>query len=422
MSTQIPYGRQWIDQSDIDAVVKVLQGDYLTQGPTVAKFEEQLAAAINAKHVIAVSNGTAALHVAHLAVGTTAGHAVFVPAITFAATANAALYCGATPVFVDINPHTLNMCTDSLIEGIRLAKQNGLKPHVISPVHFAGRPNEMQRIFQIAENENMTIIEDACHALGAEHRLNTSSAFSPIGTSLGGKSIKVYSFHPVKHIATGEGGAISTDDAELAHRMRMLRSHGITKDPSQYQNKKLAFDEQTNTVNPWYHEMQMLGYNYRMCDIQAALGISQLTKLRSFVERRREIAAQYYKKLSDIPHVQLPPGDSDLVRHSYHLFPIRINFENLGKSRAKLMSELAESGIGTQVHYIPVHWHPFYQANRHLWLATSTDAAAKEYASIVSIPMFSKLSDAQALDVVSFLKRLTGQSITHSHNKAGDSQ
>lgn len=403
MTRVIPYGRQEITESDIDAVVATLKSDFLTQGPAVERFENALAEYLGAKYVVAVSNGTAGLHIAYLAAGVGKGDAVIVPSITFAATSNAALYCGATPVFADINLATGGIDPESAERAIKLAKSNGLTPKVLAPVHYAGRPCDMAALTDIAKRYNLTIIEDACHALGAEYRLNNHDDFQKIG-SADWTSMAVFSFHPVKHITTGEGGVVTTNDPKLARSLRLLRSHGITKESAQYQNRDRAFENEVS--NPWYHEMQVLGLNYRMCDIQAALGESQAMRASGMIARRREIASVYDKAFSGLKHIKPAAGDSGNGQHSYHLYPIQVDFSALNLTRAKFMANLRELGVGTQVHYIPVPWHPFYENHRNLWLSDTISRAGEFYARELSIPMYSSMTFAEQAQVIDAIKQV----------------
>lgn len=402
----IPYGRQDIDDNDIAAVIEVLRSDYLTQGPAISDFENDFRSYIGSSFAIAVSNGTAGLHLAYLAAGAGPGDAIFVPAITFAATANAALYCGATPVFVDIDPETQCMSLSSLEEAISLASKNRLNPKIISLVYYAGRPVEdLQRFGSIATGHGMSIVEDACHALGAEYRTQEIEEYRKIGNSTIA-AMTVFSFHPVKHITTGEGGMVTTNQPELAARLQMLRTHGITKEASLYQNRELSLDEKTGMPNLWYHEMQQLGFNYRITDIQAVLGRSQLKRLPTFIEKRREIASNYKMLFAGNGKIRTPYGDSALVKHGYHLYPIQIDFSKISLSKNQVMTKLKERGVGTQVHYIPVCWHPFYRNNAHLWLSVSISESASFYEKTVSIPMFSSLRESEYMWVSSMINEV----------------
>jgi UDP-4-amino-4,6-dideoxy-N-acetyl-beta-L-altrosamine transaminase len=404
MNLVIPYGRQDIDDADVDAVAKVVRGDFLTQGPTTEAFETSLKDYLGAKQVVSVSNGTAGLHLAFLSAGISKGDAVIVPAITFAATANAVLYCGATPVFADVDPETGNISVESINRCFKIAEKEGLKIKAIAPVHFAGRPCEMRQILEVAAPMKLMVVEDACHALGAEYRLSSDKPFQKVG-SADFTSMAVFSFHPVKHITTGEGGAVSTADQKFAEKLKLLRSHGITKSESLFENGKLARDE-NGLINPWYQEMQDLGFNYRLCDIQAAIGCSQLRRLEHMVSRRRQIAKKYRESLDNISGLSLPPLDSLYSINSYHLFPLRIDFKKRNLSRAKFIMALREAGVGSQVHYLPVPMHPYYQRNRGRWLSDTWPAAENFYENELSVPMFSKMTDNDVDKVASTITRL----------------
>ena len=399
----IPYGRQDINDDDVAAVVRVLKSDYLTQGPAVESFESAFSKYIGCKHSVAVSNGTAGLHLAYLAAGVGPGDAVIVPAITFAATANAVLYCGGTPVFCDVDPDTACMSVESLKEAVALAKTKGLQVKVITPVQFAGRPCDMKAIYDVATRVGAVIIEDACHAVGAEWREQASDPWLKVG-ALPKTSMTVFSFHPVKHLTTGEGGMITTQSEELALKLKKLRSHGIERDPKKFINHDLSISPVSGLPNPWYHEMQDLGLNYRMCDIQAALGASQVQRLDQFIKRRREVAEFYYRELSDLPGVLLPPKDTDTSRNSLHLFPVRS--EKIRADRASVMMKLREQSVGSQVHYLPVPWHPYYVSNVDRWKSCLLKNAQEFYPSCLSIPMFASLAEHDQDGVVQSLRKL----------------
>jgi UDP-4-amino-4,6-dideoxy-N-acetyl-beta-L-altrosamine transaminase len=399
----IPYGRQDITEADIAAVVSTLKGDFLTQGPTIDTFEDALGAYLGSKHTVAVANGTAGLHIAYLALGVGKGDAVIVPAVTFAATANAALYCGATPIFADIDPISGGISLESAERAIGLAKSKGLNPKVIAPVHFGGRPCDMGAVVTIARKYDLRIVEDACHAFGAEYRLSANASFQKVGSSEW-TSMAVFSFHPVKHITTGEGGAVTTSDPKLATKLKALRSHGITKNSAEYLNKSRA--SANGLANPWYHEMQTLGLNYRLCDIQASLGQSQVSRATANIKRRREIAQMYDKAFQNFDFLKPAAGDSSTARHSYHLYPVQIDYEGLAISRAKFMNLLRELGVGSQVHYLPVFWHPYYENNRNLWLSDNCPNAEAFYARELSIPMYSTLSAEQQDLVIKAISNL----------------
>ena len=398
----LSYGRQCITEADIDAVVAVLRGDYLTQGPTIGHFEAAFSRYIGSSHAIAVANGTAALHLACSALGLGKGDGAIVPATTFAATSNAVLYGGATPVFADVDPLSGNLSLKSLEAAYVLATERGLTVKAVLPVHFAGLPCDMGEIWGFARDHNISVIEDACHSLGAEYRCRVADDFAKVGSSPL-STMTVFSFHPVKHITTGEGGLITTEDKVLSERLQRLRSHGITKDPEQYIAKDRAYDGDTGALNPWYHEMQELGFNYRLCDIQAALGLSQIARIGEFVSRRRELASLYRKHLGNHRWLEIPPAEAALQRHSYHLFPVLIDFKSLGKSRRQVMTELGDAGVGTQVHYMPVQRHPYYEQNRSRWLSTPIPNADKFYEAELSIPMYPSMTDNDAMKVVDAL-------------------
>jgi UDP-4-amino-4,6-dideoxy-N-acetyl-beta-L-altrosamine transaminase len=400
----IPYGRQDISDEDISAVIGILKSDYLTQGPSVEHFEGALGKYLSAEHTVAVSNGTAGLHVAYLAAGIGKGDAVIVPAITFAATSNAALYCGATPIFADVDPTTGGICLKSVLRCMDLAKSAGLKLKAIAPVHYAGRPCDNTTLSEIAKTHKLMIIEDACHALGAEYRLREEDNFQKVGAS-NFASMSIFSFHPVKHITTGEGGAVTTQDPDLAHRLRLFRSHGITKSIPEFKNSHRAASN--GLQNPWYTEMQELGFNYRLCDIQAALGTSQIKRLPSFISRRREIAAHYDKAFSGKSHISPAAGDTKNSKHSYHLYPLRLNFSAMGHSRASFMGALREKDVGTQVHYIPVPMHPYYENHTNLWLSDKIEGAIKFYDNELSIPMYSSMTNDDVTRVIDAIVGLT---------------
>ena len=327
----IPYGRQCIEQDDIDAVVEVLKGDYITTGPTVAEFERVVAEYTGAKYAVAVSNGTAALHIACLAAGIKEGDEVITTPITFAASSNCALYCGATPVFADIDPDTYN------IDPKDLERKITARTKAIVAVHFTGQPCKMDEIHRIAKKYNLLVIEDAAHALGADYNGKKIGSISDMTT---------FSFHPVKHITTGEGGMVTTNSEELYEKLVQFRSHGITRDRRFMKKEEGA----------WYYEQLNLGFNYRITDIQCALGVSQMKKLDRFVERRREIAARYHKALGDCKQIILPKQEQG-CNNSWHLYVVQI----LDKSRKEVFDALREKNIGVNVHYIPVYKHPYYQ-------------------------------------------------------------
>ncbi len=415
----IPYGRQLVDDDDIAAVVETLRSDWLTQGPKVQEFEEAFACYVGARYAVAVSSGTAALHLACLAAGLGPGDEVITSPITFVATANCALYVGARPAFVDIDRETFNLDPGRLEVYLKSRSPftvhrsqskgritvNGERstsiPRAVIPVHFAGLPCNMAEIHRIAREHRLVIIEDACHALGAKYRVGRGEDSRWIGIgSCAHSDMTVFSFHPVKHITMGEGGMVTTNDAALYGRLVLLRNHGITRNPEEFtvhrsQSKSRITDNgQRSTDNgeriwpPWYYEMQAIGYNYRITDIQCALGRSQLKKIESFVERRRSIAGQYSRIVGELPkfrHQTEPDG----YQSSYHLYAVRTDDE-ASMSRDEVMAELKRMGVGTQVHYIPVYRHPFYQKSG--FEPDSWPNAENFFRHCLSIPMFPGMS------------------------------
>ena len=366
----INYGKQNISQEDIDAVVEVLKSDFLTQGPKLIEFEDELKKYCNVKFVKAVSNATSALHIAYLAIGVGKGDIVWTSPNTFVSTANAALYCGANVDFVDIHPETFNMSVQHLEDKLIKAKKDNKLPKLVVPVHFSGQSCEMKKIWSLSKEYGFKVIEDASHALGGKY-LN-----QPVG-SCEYSHMSIFSFHPVKMITTGEGGAITTNDQELDNKLSLLRTHGITKDASQFKNE---------SHGAWYYEQQALGYNYRLTDIQAALGLSQLKRLDSFIERRKEIADFYQNNLKN---VSLPYQHPD-VHSSWHLFVIKV------KDREEVFNRLLQRGIQTQVHYIPVSTQPFYNSEK---LENTEDF----YKNCLSLPIYFDLKDDECAKVVDSL-------------------
>lgn len=380
--TLIPYGRQDIDADDVAAVVAVLQSDWLTQGPAIPRFEGMVASYCGATHAVAVCNATAALHLACRALGLGPGDSLWTSPNTFVASANCGLYCGATVDFVDVDPRTYNMSVSALEAKLQEAKRVGALPKIVIPVHFAGQPCDMHAIRALADSYGFAIVEDASHAVGATYRGNRIGAGRHA-------DMTVFSFHPVKIITTGEGGLVLTNRADLHERLLLLRSHGITRDPDQMVSE---------TEGPWYYQQVELGYNYRLTDLQAALGASQMARLDAFLSRRRTLAAQYDELLADLPVIrpwQHPDGVS-----AYHLYPIQV--APGGKPRREVFEALRAAGIGVNVHYIPVHLQPYYRAFG--FKPGDFQHAERYYEGAISLPMYAGLSDEQQLRVVAALK------------------
>lgn len=382
----IPYGRQSISQADIDAVVETLNSDWLTQGPAIERFEGAFAARCEAAHGIAVSSATAALHIACLALDLGPGDWLWTSPNTFVASANCALYCGAQVDFVDIDPRTLNLDVDLLEVRLAQAEQRGRLPKVLVPVAFAGQSCDMARIAALARRYGFRVIEDASHAVGAAY------LGRPVGCGAHA-DISVFSFHPVKIITTGEGGMLTTQDPHLAERLRRLRSHGITRDPA-------AMTEASH--GPWYYQQLELGFNYRMTDLQAALGFSQLQRLEAFVARRRALAERYDELLADLP-LRLP-GRQEGADSAWHLYPVRLRLDAIRRSHREVFEGLRAAGIGVNLHYIPVHLQPHYQ--RLGFAPGDLPEAERYYAEALSLPLFHGMTDDQQERVVQALTAL----------------
>lgn len=376
----IPYGRQCIDDDDIAAVANILASDFLTQGPAVPAFERAIAAQCGAAEAVAVSSATAALHIACLALDVGPGDLVWTSPITFVASANCALYCGADVDFVDVDPRTYNMCPDALEAKLASAERIGALPKVVIPVHLAGQSCDMRRIRELSDRYGFAVIEDASHAVGAHYLDN------PVGCGRFG-DVTIFSFHPVKIITTAEGGLALTNDERIAARLRLLRSHGITRDPTEMQR---------GHDNGWYYEQVCLGFNYRMTDLQAALGLSQSAKLERFVERRRAIAAHYDTALSD--ERLILPWQAPETRSSYHLYILRLRNRDEDERRI-YYNALRLAGLGVNVHYIPVYLQPFYRQRG--FAPGYCPQAEAYYRSAVSIPLHPGMSQEDRDTVVS---------------------
>jgi UDP-4-amino-4,6-dideoxy-N-acetyl-beta-L-altrosamine transaminase len=381
----IPYGRQDISQSDIDAVIAVLKSDFLTQGPIVPIFEKSIADYCSAQYAVAVNSATSALHIACLALGAGKDDVVWTAAITFVASANCALYCGAVVDFVDIDPLSYNISIKSLTEKLIAAEKVGKLPKILIPVHLCGQPCDMESIYTLSQKYGFKIIEDASHAIGGKYKDN------PIGNCQY-SDITIFSFHPVKIITTGEGGMAMTNDAQLAKRMQLLRSHGITRDQN---------DMTHAPDGPWYYQQIDLGYNYRMTDLQAALGLSQMQRLDQFVSQRHAIAERYNQLLKDLP-VHTPWQHEDSYS-GLHLYVIRLNLAEIGKTHRQIFEGLREMGIGVNLHYIPVYHQPYY---KNLGFKPGHCPEAEQYyAEAISLPIYPNLTETQQNTVVSELKK-----------------
>ena len=380
----IPYGRQDITQTDIDAVVGVLQSDFLTQGPMVPRFEQSVAQHVGASHALAVNSATSALHIACLALGLGPGDRLWTTPITFVASANCALYCGAEVDFVDIDPRTYNLCAQALALKLEQAEREGTLPKIVVPVHLCGQPCDMQAIHALSQRYGFKIIEDASHAIGGKYQ----------GEFIGNSrysDITVFSFHPVKIITTAEGGMALTNDDELASKMALLRSHGITRDPAQMTHE---------ADGPWYYQQIDLGFNYRMTELQAALGVTQMERLDQYVARRHQLARRYDDLLTDLP-VTTPWQHADSYS-GLHLYVVRLQLDQIQKTHRQVFESLREQGIGVNLHYIPVHMQPHYE--RMGFEPADFPQAQVYYKEAISIPMFQTMTDEQQDEVIAALR------------------
>ena len=385
----LPYGRQSLHDADIQAVVEVLKSDWLTTGPKVGEFEERFAAWVGARHAVSFSSGTAALHGAAFAAGLEAGDEAITTPMTFCATANCILYQGATPVFADVSPDTLNL------DPKEVSKKVSARTKAIFAVDYAGHPAALDELGQLAKTQvpqgrSPLLIEDACHALGAEYR----------GKRVGGiADMTVFSFHPVKHLTTGEGGMVTTNDARLAETLRRFRNHGISSEARQRQE-----------AGQWFYEMVLLGFNYRLTEIACALGLSQLERLDANLARRREIAAQYGEAFRDLPAIVIPAVRED-VNPAWHLYPIRLKLEMLAVGRGEIFQALRAENIGVNVHYIPVHQHPYYRERSKS--KESYPVTEHAYERLISLPMFHSMTVQDVEDVIHALLKV----VTHYEGK-----
>lgn len=382
----IPYGRQDINQQDINAVVEVLKSDFLTQGPQVPAFEQAIIDACDAKYAVAVNSATSALHIACLALGLGNDDWLWTTPNTFVASANCALYCGAKVDFVDIDPRTYNLCAKQLEKKLIAAQKVGKLPKIVIPVHFSGQSCDMQAIHELAKKYGFSIIEDASHAIGGKYK------GEPIGNSRY-SDITVFSFHPVKIVTTAEGGMAVTNNAKLAEQLNLLRSHGITRDE----------ELMTKAADgPWYYQQIELGYNYRMTELQAALGLSQMQRLEAFVIKRHELASRYDNLLHDLP-VTLPWQHPDSYS-ARHLYVIRLQLEQINITHLDVFNALRAAGIQANLHYIPVHMQPYYQ--KMGFASGQFPEAEKYYKEAISIPLFSAMTEGQQDTVCSTLKTI----------------
>lgn len=378
-STLLPYGRQSVDETDIAAVAAVLRGDWLTTGPKVAELEAAWAARVGAEEAVAVNSGTAALHAAAFAAGIGPGDEVIVTPLTFAASANCVLYQGGRPVFVDVQPDTLNLDPAAVEAAITPSTR------AIVAVDYGGQPADLADLNALAGLHGLALIEDAAHALGATYQGRPVGAISGLTT---------FSTHPVKHVTTGEGGLVTTDDAALASKMRWFRNHGFTSDHRQRAEK-----------GGWFYEMVALGYNYRLPDLNCALGLSQLAKLDGWLERRRSIAARYHAALVELPEVQ-PLAVRPDREPAWHIYPVLLDIARLRADRAQIFAALRAENIGVNVHYIPVYWHPYYAALGYL--RGLCPLAEDAYTRLITLPLFPAMTDQDVLDVIAALFKVIG--------------
>lgn len=377
----ISYGKQSINQSDIDTVVKVLKGDWLTQGPAIEKFENDLKNYFGANHTCAVANGTAALHLTGLALGWQPGDVVITTPITFLATANCIVYVGATPDFADIDPVSFTINPNLVEEKIRYHKSKGRRVKAVIGVDYAGHPCDWKALREIADRYELQLVNDNCHAMSATY-------FGDKQYAVKYADVVTQSYHPVKHITTGEGGAVLINDPAIDEKVRRLRTHGMTKEPNQLEKND----------GPWYYEMHGVGYNYRITDLQCALGSSQLKKLDNFIQKRREIAKMYDESFSNFDNLKIPETHNT-VNHAYHLYPLHIYFDKLLLNKKKFFEKMKQLGINLQVHYIPVHLQPFYRKN-YGFKSDDCPVAEEFYLNEVSLPIYPGLKENELTYVI----------------------
>ncbi len=397
----LPYGRHSVDDDDVAAVAEVLRSDWLTGGPVVERFEAAFAERVGARFAVACSSATAGLHMATLALGIGPGRAVLVPALTFLATANAARFVNAEVAFADVDPESGLMGPEHLAPALAEAKRQGLTVCAVAPVHYAGQAVDvaaLRRALDEAGLADVAIVEDASHAIGTDLR-----GGGRVG-DCADSAMTVFSLHPVKTIAMGEGGLVTTNDAALAVRLRRARNHGMVREPENYTDKALGFDAD-GTPNPWYYEMQEIGCNYRASAIHCALGLSQLGKLDQFVARRRALAARYDRLLAPLAPLVEPLGRQEACDPAWHLYVARIDFATIGKSRAAAMRALAARGVGSQVHYLPLHLQPYY---RRRYGEQSLPGAEALYGQMLSLPLFPAMAESDVDRVVDALREVVG--------------
>ena len=395
----LPYGRHLIEDDDVAAVAAVLRGSHLTSGPAVEQFEDALARIVGARHAVGCSSGTAALHLALLALEIGPGDAVVVPSVTFVADMNVVRHAGAEVLFADVDPETALMGAENLTDA--LDRAHGARVKAAVPVHMNGQCSDLRAIAGVAEACGVGVIEDGCHALGARYRTGAGDV------AIGGcrdSRMTVFSFHPVKVVAMGEGGAVTTNDATLRERLLRLRNHGLVRETEWLETDALAYDSD-GSANPWYYEVPEPGFNYRLSDIHSALGVSQLAKLDRFVERRRRLVDRYDRLLAPLAPLVRPIARNPDCRPAWHLYAVLIDFDAGGVSRAELMRRLGRVGIQTQVHFVPVHMQPYY---RRRYGALSLPGAETYYRRCLSLPLFPAMADADVDRVVEALARSLG--------------
>ncbi len=396
----LPYGRHLVEDDDVAAVVAALKSGWLTTGPAVQAFEAALASRVGAAHAVSCSSGTAALHLTALALGLGPGDRVIVPTLTFLATANAVRYVGAEVVFADVDPETGLMGDAQLRDALARAADGTVK--AVFPVHMAGQCGSMERIAAVAADRGLRVVEDACHAIGSTYE-DGRGEWIPVG-SCRHSNMTVFSFHPVKTVTMGEGGAVTTNDQEMSRRLAQLRNHGMERDASAFEQIDLAFDRE-GKADPWYYELKELGYNYRASDINCALGMSQLGKLDRFVEGRRALVAHYDARVASLAPIVRPIGRVAGCQTAWHLYTVLIDFKAAGVDRATVMRRLQEKGIGTQVHYLPVHMQPYY---RRRYGDRRLPGAETYYGRALSLPLFPAMEGYDVERVVEALGRGLG--------------